>query len=144
MRRGVSASVHAGIPPPSPGADTPPRGSRHPPGADTPPEQASPQEQTLPPKQTPPRSRLQHTVNERLVRILLECILVYFFIYLFGYWFFYILVTLSLIELNSMKEWGITPTSWTFPRSPTANHPPSPWLRSSYIDCMHCVSYKPY
>ena len=46
--------------------------TRHPPGAD-------------PPEQTPPsrsrhhhpcRSRLQHTVNERPVRILLECILV--------------------------------------------------------------------
>ena len=67
---GVSASVHARIPHP-PGADTPrsrhPQ-SRHPPGADTPP----PREQTPP----PPRSRLRHTVNERPVRILLECILV--------------------------------------------------------------------
>ena len=50
-RGGVSASVHAGIYPL--GAD--------PPGADTP---------------LPPGSRLQHTVNERPVRILLECILV--------------------------------------------------------------------
>ena len=79
---GVSASVHVGIPhtptsleqtppgsrhppqeqippPPSPRADTP--GSRPPPGADTTP---------------PPRTRLRHTVNERPVRILLECILV--------------------------------------------------------------------
>ena len=48
---GGSASVHAGIPPP--GADIPP-GSRHP----------------------PPGSRLRHTVNERPVRIQLECILV--------------------------------------------------------------------
>ena len=150
---GVSASVHAGIPPPPreqtpPRADTP-RGSRHPPGSRNPPPRAgiSPGADTPPKADTPP-SRLQHTVNERPVRILLECILVYlfiyFFIYLFVYWFFYILVTLSLIELNLMKEWGITPTSWTFPRSPTANHPPSPWLRSSYIDCMHCASYKPY
>ena len=50
-------SVHAGISPPAadtpPGADPP--GSRHAPG-----------------------SRLQHTVNERPVRILLECILVTF------------------------------------------------------------------
>ena len=68
-----------------PGADTP-RGadtpqSRHPPGADTradiPPEQTPPREQTPPWEQTPPpRSRLRHTVNERPVRILLECILV--------------------------------------------------------------------
>ena len=48
------------------GADTPPReqtspSSRHPLGADTP----------------PPGSRLRHTVNERPVRILLECILVF-------------------------------------------------------------------
>ena len=63
----VSASVDAGIP--TPGSRHPPPGSRHPPGADT------PQEQT-PPEQTPPRRRLQHTVNERPVRILLECILV--------------------------------------------------------------------
>ena len=46
-----------------PGADTPPR-SRHPPGADP------------PRSRHPPGSRLQHTVNERPVRILLECILV--------------------------------------------------------------------
>ena len=98
----VSASVHAGKPHPPeqtcpPGADTPP--SRHPleqtcpreqtpPGADTP-KQTPPQcrhprnrhppwEQTSPRTETPPpRSRLRHTVNERPVRILLECILVF-------------------------------------------------------------------
>ena len=67
---GVSASVHAGISPPR---------SRHPPGADTPPPGADtpPQEQTHPPgADTPPGMRLWHTVNERPVRILLECILV--------------------------------------------------------------------
>ena len=42
-----------------------------PPGADT------PQEQPPPPEQAPPGSRLQHMVNERPVRILLECILVW-------------------------------------------------------------------
>ena len=46
--------------PPRPGRPTPP-GSRHPP------DQADP----------PPGSRLQHTVYERPVRILLECILVF-------------------------------------------------------------------
>ena len=66
------------------GADTP--RSRHPPpdqtplppGADTPPEQT----QAPPPDQTPPSpgSRRQHTVNERPVRILLECILVKYLI----------------------------------------------------------------
>ena len=66
----MSASVHAGISPleqtrhpleqttPPPGTDPPP-GSRHPLGADP-----------LPP------SRLKHTVKERPIRILLECILV--------------------------------------------------------------------
>ena len=53
-----SVSVHAGIYPPPPG-------TRHPPGADTPPQ-----------ADTPLGSRLQHTVNERPVCILLECILV--------------------------------------------------------------------
>ena len=57
---GVSASVHAGIPPPL-GADT----SR----ADTPWEQTPPREQT-------PPSMLGDTVNTRAVRILLECNLV--------------------------------------------------------------------
>ena len=84
---GVSASVHAGI--------------LHPPGVDTPLEQTLPQKQTPPPsrhptweqthtpgadpprsrhptwsRHPPPGSRLRHTVNERPVRILLECILV--------------------------------------------------------------------
>ena len=89
---GVSASLHAGIlprtrPPPkqTPLEQTTPRGrhpradtpcSRHSPTrADTPPpEQTSPLEQTPPPVE----SRLWHTVNERPVRILLECILVLF------------------------------------------------------------------
>ena len=53
---GVCLSACWDIPPRE---QTPP-GSRHPPGPDT-----------------RPGSRLQHTVNERPVRILLECILVY-------------------------------------------------------------------
>ena len=71
-------------------ADTPPEQtpsrSRHPPGADTPPprsrhppEQTPPQSRHPPPPlgaDTPPGSRLRHTVNERPVRVLLECILV--------------------------------------------------------------------
>ena len=89
VHRGVSASVHAGIPPlwgqTPPGSRHPPEqtppGSRQPPGSRHPPEQTLPWEQT-PPRSTPPRSRhppksrLQHKVNEQLVRILLECILV--------------------------------------------------------------------
>ena len=64
VNKGGSASVHAGIPPP-PEKLTPPE-SRHPPWeVDTPPGSRS-----------PPGSRLRHTVNERPVRILLECILV--------------------------------------------------------------------
>ena len=84
---GVSALVHAGIPPP--GADHPSLGSRHPPWSRHPPEQTPPEQTTPgsrhtppgsrhPPMEadTPPGSRLQHnTVNERPVRILLECIL---------------------------------------------------------------------
>ena len=62
----------------------PPPGSR-PPWEQTPPhprdqnpQDQTPLEQTPPPDQTPaPGSRLQHTVNERPVRILLECILVF-------------------------------------------------------------------
>ena len=101
----MSASVHAGMPdpptrhpprpgrlplPPGPGrpppdqADTP-GPARHTPldqadippdQADTPPDQAD----TNPPgpgRHSPPGSRLQHTVYERPVRILLECILVF-------------------------------------------------------------------
>ena len=68
-RGGVSASVHAGIP--HPPEQTPPE--RTPPlGADTPRSRQPPRGDNPP----PPRSRLQHTVNERPVRILLECILV--------------------------------------------------------------------
>ena len=56
--------------PPPPGADPPPPRSRHPhPPSRHPPEQTPP----------PPESRLQHTFNERPVRILLECILVFIF-----------------------------------------------------------------
>ena len=61
VHRGVSASVHAGIPHPPLGADTPPRadtpGSRHPPEQTPPiadpPKSRHPQEQTLPQEQTP-------------------------------------------------------------------------------------------
>ena len=71
--------MHAGIPHP-PGADTPnPPQSSHTPPEQTPPrEQTPPWEQTPPPpEQTPPPgSRLQHTVYERPVHILLECILI--------------------------------------------------------------------
>ena len=84
-----SASVHAGMPHPPradpPGADipreqTPPR-SRHPPDQ-TPPKSRYPSLSRHPPGADPPGldtplgSRLQHTVYERPVRILLECILV--------------------------------------------------------------------
>ena len=65
---------------------TPPR-TRHPPRPDTPPDQAGtpwdqtpPWDQTTPPgtRHPPParRSRHRNTVNDRPVRILLECILV--------------------------------------------------------------------
>ena len=70
VKRGVSASVHAGIP-------TLP-GGRHPPGADTPPWSRHPPRSRHPPGADTPPSRLRDTVNERPVRILLECILVFF------------------------------------------------------------------
>ena len=68
---GGSASVHAGIPPPWAGTllpqeQAPPR-SRHPP------EQAPPRSRPPPPAQ----SMLGDTVNARVVRILLECNLVF-------------------------------------------------------------------
>ena len=78
-----------------PGADPPsrhPPGSRQPPGPDTTPQPGTPPgadpprsrhtpqtrypDQTPPQTRHPPGSRRQHTVNERPVRILLECILV--------------------------------------------------------------------
>ena len=98
----VSASVHAGMPdpppqtrqtppdqadPPRPGRP-PPRPGRHPPPHGTRQTPPGPGRQPLGPgrhpplpqnRQTPlppPGSRLQHTVYERPVRILLECILV--------------------------------------------------------------------
>ena len=97
---GGSASVHAGIPPPPGTRQTPPGPGRPPPGpgrppwdqADTPGPGRPPQTRQTPPRpgrpppdqadppgtrQTPPGpDRLQHTVYERPVRILLECILV--------------------------------------------------------------------
>ena len=85
---GVCLSACWDTTPPPPGADpweqTPPR-TDHPPRPDTPPEQNPHPPGADPPDQTPPRSRhpppgsrLQHTVYERPVRILLECILVFF------------------------------------------------------------------
>ena len=66
-----------------PGADNPPPG-RPLPDQGAPPDQAPPGTRQTPPRtrhppeQTPPPgSRLQHTVYERPVRILLECILVF-------------------------------------------------------------------
>ena len=63
----------------TPQEQTPPRSRHPPPGADTPWEQTPPPQEQTPPRvaDTPPeQSRLRHTVNERPVRILLECILV--------------------------------------------------------------------
>ena len=87
----MSASVHAGMPhPPGPGRHHHhhPRPGRAPPPdqPDTPWDQADPHRPGRPPRDQadttpvdqadPPGSRLQHTVYERPVRILLECILV--------------------------------------------------------------------
>ena len=51
----------------------PPRTRQTPPGMENPPDQADP-----PGMENPPRSRLQHTVYERPVCILLECIIVFY------------------------------------------------------------------
>ena len=81
----MSASVHAGMPDPPLDQADPPGPGRPPRTRQTPPDQAepprirqTPPDQADPPRQTPtpPESRLQHTVYERPVRILLECILV--------------------------------------------------------------------
>ena len=86
----VSASVHAGMPYPprmenppewrTPLDGEPPR-METPPNAEPPPDGEPPRDGEPPPDggthTPPPRSRLQHTVYERPVRILLECILVY-------------------------------------------------------------------
>ena len=65
----VSASVHAGMPDPPP--DQAGRTRPAPPTRWTPPRPGRPPRT----RENPPGSRLQHTVNEQLVRILLECIL---------------------------------------------------------------------
>ena len=77
----VSASVHAGMPDPPWTRQTPPGPGRPPQTRQTPwTRQTPPQTRQTPPqtRQTTPSpgSRLQHTVYERPVRILLECILV--------------------------------------------------------------------
>ena len=75
---GVSASVHAWKEAPHRKSASVHAGLRHtPPRADTTPWSRHPPEQTPPGADTPLLgSRLRHTVNERPVRILLECILV--------------------------------------------------------------------
>ena len=60
-------------PPPE---QTPPPWSRPTPPGPDPPRTRPPRDQIPPEQTTPPGSRLQHTVYERPVRILLECILV--------------------------------------------------------------------
>ena len=82
VHRGGSASVHAGITRPGTSHTTPrtshtsPR-TRHPKTSHTPETSHSPQTRHPPGPGTPPSpgSWLQHTVYERAVRILLECIL---------------------------------------------------------------------
>ena len=76
-----TGGLQQGNPPPlarrPPRQGDPPWEQTPPPGADPPWDQPpSPRDQT-----PPPGSRLQHTVNERPVRILLECILVFYCFY---------------------------------------------------------------
>ena len=87
VHRGVSASVRDGIHPP--GKQTTPRsrhpsGSRHPrPEADTPRKQTAPRSRYLLGSRHPPPAQcmLGDMGNKRVVRILLECILVVYKIY---------------------------------------------------------------
>ena len=58
------------------GKENPPRPGRTPPAGRPPQDQAPPPRTRQTPPLPPPGRRLQHTVNERPVRILLECILV--------------------------------------------------------------------
>ena len=82
-----------------PGWENPPGPGRHPPGPGRPPRLREPPQtrQTPPgpgrhpppgPGRHPPGSRLQNTVYERPVRILLKCILVFLFCRCFGEFFF--------------------------------------------------------
>ena len=113
--RGVCLSACWDIPPgsrPPLGADPPcPPPRPDPPGTRPPQEQTTPREQTppradTPPEQTPPLpgSRLQHTVNERPVRILLECILVSVLLLLTKS-YFYVFSLFALTHVGSFKRW---------------------------------------
>ena len=91
----VSASVHAGMPYP-PRWRTPPRDGEPPrwrtppmenPPNGEPPGWRTPRMENPPDGEPPPGSRLQHTVYERPVRILLECILVYILCLQFILWY---------------------------------------------------------
>ena len=69
----------ADIPPEQTPQEQTPPWEQTPPRVDTPQEQTPPSRSRHPEQPPPPRSRLWHTVNERPVRILLECILVVHF-----------------------------------------------------------------
>ena len=70
VNRGGSTSVHAGIPPGTPGTRYPPEQTP------SPRDQVPPWEQTPPRPGTPPQCMLGDMVNKRAVCILLECNLV--------------------------------------------------------------------
>ena len=91
---------------------TPPQEQTTPPGADlpgsdTPREQTPPQDQIPHWEQTPPppESRLQHTVNERPVRILLECILVPECVPMY-LWLHGVATLWRLLDSDSCDEYG--------------------------------------
>ena len=82
--------------PPSPDQADPPWIRQTPPGSGRPPRTRQTTPRT---RQTPPGSRLQHTVYERPVRILLECILVIFET-------FTIIIFETFTTLNITQHWG--------------------------------------
>ena len=93
-----------------PGPDTP--GTKHPPT----PRPDTPQDQTPPP--LPRNSRLRNTVNDRPVRILLECILV-----IAGYMHLLALVSVLLYagpKLNThSNRWNLSRQNWFCPNTPS-------------------------
>ena len=119
----VSASVHAGIPPweqtpqeQTPLEQTPPR----PPRADAPPREQRPPRADTPQSRHPSGSRFRHTVNERPVRILLECILVNFDFRMLNFFLGNFLEVVTSSRLHSFSSFPLK-ASYLLPTSVERN-----------------------